>query len=127
MILILASANQAGPSGRAIYFNLFKLFGLGYFLLPLILIIIAIYLLNNRGNNNVKNSLIFWGSILIILSVLGSIELVMPKRGGYLGRIASSVALPFGKIAGLIILISIFISGILITFQTPLSFSFLKK
>src|ERR1039458_9157955 len=76
----LASFDKAGPGGVYFYNYSYKLFGIGYFLLPLICIILAIAFLQG-----IRQRFTVWklvGGLLFLLSGLGLIDLLFTKKGG---------------------------------------------
>jgi S-DNA-T family DNA segregation ATPase FtsK/SpoIIIE len=118
VILALAGFSQAGPAGNAIYQGLDTLFGWGYFILPLTLLFAAVVFFSSERQKMVATTLT--GSVLLILSVLGFIELVEPTKGGWLGLILGSLRVPFGTVAAIIIDAILFIIAILITANVPI-------
>ncbi len=120
VILALAGFSQAGPAGNVLYQGLDTLFGWGYFILPLTLLFAAVVFFSSERQKMVATTLM--GSVLLILSVLGFIELVEPTKGGWLGLILGSLRIPFGTMAAIIIDALLFIIAILITANVPIKF-----
>ncbi|MGC8775720.1 MAG: DNA translocase FtsK [Minisyncoccia bacterium] len=118
IILILAEFQKAGPAGEFIYKILSFLFGVGYFILPLTLLGIAIMLLVSEQPRFI--GITIFGATIFILSFLGLIELFYAQKGGVLGLIFSYFQVPFGKIAAIILNLFILIGAILATFNIPL-------
>ncbi len=123
IILILSFFDLAGPVGEALYHFLNKLVGIGYFLLPLSLLILSIQMLKSRTRHYFKSAVVIIGLVLMVLSLLGIIDIIHETQGGYLGRFSAMITIPFGVWAGVIILICVFIIGILMAFEKPLSFA----
>ena len=118
VILALAGFSKAGPAGNAIYAGLDALFGWGYFILPLTLVFAAGVFLFSERRKVVGTTLI--GSILLIFSVLGLIELFEPGKGGWLGLVLGSLRVPFGNTVAVILNILLAVIAILITMNLPI-------
>ena len=118
VILALAWFSKAGPAGDAIYQGLDMLFGWGYFILPMTLLLAATVFFASERKRVVGTTLA--GSALLILSVLGFIELVEPTKGGWLGLILGSLRIPFGTMAAIILDGILFIIAILVTANVPI-------
>jgi hypothetical protein len=84
-ILFLASFQSAGPAGSFLFGIFQSLFGWGYYLLPLILIVMGgVFLTSERRK---IYGITFFGAGLFVLSGLGLIDVVSPGNGGciYIG------------------------------------------
>jgi len=126
LLLLLASASQAGPVGEFIYSTFFKLFGWGYFLLPIVSIILAIAFLSPDDKEFFGLPLI--GGIAFVLSSLGFMDLLFGGSGGWVGNIVGMLEVPFGIVAAIIITLIGIIISFLITLNRPLHiFSWFKK
>ena len=120
IILALAGFSKAGPAGDAIYQGLDTLFGWGYFILPMTLLFAGVVFFTSERKRMLGTTLA--GSVLLILSVLGFIELVEPTKGGWLGLVFGSLRLPFGNMAAIIIDSILFVIAILVTANVPIKF-----
>ena len=60
------------------------------------------------------------GSVLLILSVLGLIELFKPGKGGWLGLVLGSLRVPFGNTAAVIINILLAVIAVLVAMNVPI-------
>ncbi len=84
LFLLLASLNKGGVVGSKIYAGFSFLFGIGYFLIPLILITLGISFLKEIRNNfatpKIIASLVLFGSSLTLVSLLST-------KGGAIGSI----------------------------------------
>ena len=118
LILVLAQASKAGPVGEFIYKILYTLLGWGYLILPLSLVLAggALILTNKKR----PSWIVFLGSLLVLLSSLGLIQILADQKGGWLGYVLGSLATPFGQIAGTIINVLILIISVLVTLNVPL-------
>ncbi|MFA6354679.1 MAG: DNA translocase FtsK [Candidatus Paceibacterota bacterium] len=118
VILILAGIHKAGSAGESIFSFFTTLFGWGYFILPVSLILIAgVFLLSHRKK---MAWLTFLGAGLFVFSFLGLIEIFKTDKGGWLGKAFGSLKNPFGDVAATVINIAIFLISILITLNLPL-------
>lgn len=126
ILLLLASAHLSGPVGEFTYSTFFKLFGWGYFLLPIVFIILAFAFLSPEEKNFFGLPLI--GGLAFVFSSLGFMDLVYEKSGGWVGGIVGMLEIPFGIIAAIIITIIGIIISFLITLNRPLHvFSWFKN
>lgn len=97
------------------------LFGRGDFLFPIILFIVALYIILSKKPQVVGSTLL--GGALIFLSILGALSLADTdmRPGGWVGFVT---LWPFLKAVGFggatVFMVAVFVSGILITFRLPL-------
>ncbi|MEE8131769.1 MAG: DNA translocase FtsK 4TM domain-containing protein [Candidatus Paceibacterota bacterium] len=125
VIFILASFQNAGPVGNFIYKVFEKLFGLGYYLLPTIFLIMAgVFLFSERKK---IYQITFIGAILFVLSGLGLIDIIFQDKGGLVGNIIGFLEVPFGYTASLVIVIIIVIISFIITLNIPIKIQKLKR
>ncbi len=125
LIFTLARAHKAGPVGELIFQALNTLFGWGYLIMPLSLLMAggALILTNKKRPSWV----VFLGTTLTLLSSLGLIQIFAEGKGGWLGFVLGSLKTPFGQIASTIINTIILIISILITLNIPIKISLPKK
>jgi len=118
LIFILARFRNAGPVGDYAY-NFFNwLFGVGYFLLPLILIIMAAVFLTSERRKIF--GITFIGAAIFVLSSLGLIDIFYPDKAGIFGWLVGSVELLFGRVASIIIVVAMIVGSFLITLNLPI-------
>lgn len=127
LFLGLSIFGYAGPAGDWTYSLLGRVFGAGYFLLPLSLLFLAISFFRSERPHIVSTNLI--GGTLFLLAGLGIIEMMFDGKGGALGNIAASPMIKyFGPIAGPLFLVGIALISVLIIFNTKFpTFGFGKK
>src|SRR3989344_6668524 len=120
IFLFLSSRNLAGPIGRGAYSLLSYLFGKGFYLLPLISILLALSLLRSSRPRIVTIRLM--GMISFIISGLGLIELFFHnKTAGIVGwAVATTGEKLIGKASWLLFVTGLLISIVLI-FETSFS------
>lgn len=122
LILLLSSAGQGGPVGSFIFAQLSFLLGLGYYLLPLIFLIIGITLITDGREKLVAVS--FAGAFLFLVSGLGLFGIIFPGKAGIAGNGLSSIQTLFGYWASIAINVAVFIIGLIISLNTPLRIRF---
>ena len=121
IILILSAFNLAGPLGIFIYKIFNYLLGWGYFLLPILLIVLALTLIKIHEEPLSFNAIALIGSGLVLFSSLTILNIISPHNGGFLGEIGSLLTNYLGVLATLIFYLAIFISGIILIFNKPLN------
>ncbi|MCL5017211.1 MAG: DNA translocase FtsK [Patescibacteria group bacterium] len=127
IILILASFQKAGPAGEFIFEKLSFLFGLGYYLFPAIMLIMAVDFLTGKDEKYHDLSIRFFGAIFFIFSGLGLIDVLDKGRGGLIGQWAGAIQIPFGYTAAIIIMSTIIIASLLLTLNVPLKWKIKKE
>lgn len=125
LILILASLGKAGPLGNAIYHAFDNLFGIGYYLLPAIFLLLAGVLLASAEHRMLFSS--FLGAAFFVLSGLGFIDIISAKRGGLVGQAVGLIKIPLGFPASLIFTSTLIIASLLITLNVPLRLPAMKR
>ena len=117
----LARYDKAGPVGVIFYRYAGNLFGIGYFLLPLICIILSIAFL--RG---IRQRFTVWklvGGLLFLLSGLGLVDLIFTNEGGLIGHYVSSPLVSLVDVyASAAILVALVAISLLITFEAGVTF-----
>ena len=111
--------HKAGVVGHYTYVGLSYLLGVGYYLLPLISVVLGLTFLRNlhRHFDIAK----IYGSLLFLISTLGIIEIVSKGQGGFIG---TWIAFPFVKLLdtsfSLVVLSAFVVVSILIAFNEEL-------
>ncbi len=124
VFLIMARFSKAGFVGDMVFKAFDKLLGVGYFLLPLFTIILAIIFLRNLRSTFHYSRVI--ASSLSLISGLGLIELLFRTRGGILGKLIISPFINFfDYYVGVIFMITLFLISVLLTFNIGLNFDYL--
>ncbi len=125
VLFALAGFKQAGPAGDFL-FGLFEaLLGWGYFLVPLVLILIGLNILTRA-----KRMVMGWAllaSLFFVLAGLGLIDIVFAEKGGIIGRLLGSLADLFGTAAAIIINLTILIISTLVVLNAPLHLKLFRK
>ncbi len=120
---------KAGIAGHYFFDWLHFLFGIGYYLLPVIFLTLGLLYLKHLHRKFDILKLV--GSLLFLLASLGIIDIIAASRAGFVG---AWVAYPFVKLvdegASLVILSSVVVISILIAFNTEVdlaSLAFWRK
>lgn len=116
LLSIMSAFNSAGTAGVFIYSIGKKLFGIGYFLFPLLLIMLGVSFLKGvKRNFQIIKTV---GALFFFLSGLGLVDILIAREGGALGHIISEPVLGlFDTFASIALLLAIFAISILITFD----------
>jgi DNA segregation ATPase FtsK/SpoIIIE, S-DNA-T family len=119
LIFILASAGKAGVVGVNIFEFFGNLFGVGYFLIPLLLGMLGVAFLRTLTQRFSITKIIF--SLAFFFSALGIIEIVSAKSGGVVGEIlVKPLVAMFDVYSSLILLFALIIISLLVIFDTHL-------
>jgi S-DNA-T family DNA segregation ATPase FtsK/SpoIIIE len=125
VVFLLAALGQAGPWGGAFFGFFEKLFGWGYYLLPLMALVLGLSFLSPEPRKLWGVTLA--GVVLFILSALGFIDIVAAGKGGLVGMGIGALKQPFGTPASLVITGTILVASFLMAVNKPLSLGRLTK
>ncbi|MBI5079501.1 hypothetical protein HZB06_02415 [Candidatus Wolfebacteria bacterium] len=118
IILFLAGFGKAGPFGDFTHRLLEKLFGWGYYLWPLIFLVLAgVFLASERKKIYLVSLL---GAVLFVAAGLGFIDIIFPDKGGLVGNLIGYLEAPFGQAASIVIVVIILAASFLITLNLPI-------
>ncbi|MFH1393179.1 MAG: DNA translocase FtsK 4TM domain-containing protein [Patescibacteria group bacterium] len=109
IVIILSIWHKAGPFGEMIFGGFHYLFGWGYFVLPIVFLMMAFEFLKSR-RKHIYFATIF-GAILLFVSTLGILELLFSNNDNA-GAVGYVIALSLGKIFGFwasLVLLSAFV------------------
>lgn len=116
VLTLLASFGKAGWIGDHAFVFLYKLFGIGYFLLPMMFAMLGISFLQGLKKKFEISKTI--GALLFLVSGLGLIHVVYPGGSGIVGRL---IAIPMIRLvdywATSIILITLIVISVIMTFN----------
>jgi S-DNA-T family DNA segregation ATPase FtsK/SpoIIIE len=124
-ILILSVFDLSGPGGKFIFSLGSKLFGVGYYILPLTILIVASTILFEKEQELTSFSLL--GAISFIFFSLGLIDILSEEKGGIVGNISGQIKYLFGAIGGGIITLTLVIISLLIIVNKPLKIPLKRK
>ena len=121
ILMLMSPFGKAGPVGDFLYNIFARLLGVGYYLLPTVLIVLSISFFKSVNHNLTWPKIT--GGIIFLLSGIGLIDLIF-NRGGYIGSI---VAVPLEKLfdfwISAIILVGGFVISMIVIFDTSLKSS----
>jgi hypothetical protein len=107
LILILSSLNLAGPIGRGVFKFFDYLLGWGYFVLPILFLLISFIFFRSLSEKINLTTFTFQGCFFILLSILSLLEIFANGKGGMVGSIGALLKNYLGLWPTLIIYIAI--------------------
>ena len=124
IFLLMAAFHRGGPVGNGTYNFLTYLFGIGYYLVPLVFLMLAISFFKSREKS------FTWvqgvGSVLFFVSSLGLTDLVFALQGGLVGGFISQPLISlFDLYLSAVILIALIIISFLVIFDTSIKLELL--
>jgi len=125
LLAILAAIGQGGTAGYWTYGVLDMLLGIGYYLVPLLFIMLGISFLQSLEKRFELSKII--GCLLFFISALGLVGLLPGERGGKLGHIIAAPLIRFFEVyASTALLIAGVAISILILFEAHFTLEQLK-
>ncbi len=125
IFLILASLGSGGIVGKSVFEISSYLLGVGYFLLPVLFLILGASYAQEVKANFATNKI--FGSLLFVLSGLGIVEILLMNQGGVVGSLISTPLIKlFDITASLIFLWALSIISVLVLFDTTPNLESLK-
>lgn len=125
IVLTLAAFGVGGPVGAFIFKWLSYLFGLGYYLIPIVFLMLSASFFRSAERVFAVPQVV--GSVLFFVSSLGVIDVLAPTNGGIAGGLISKPLLSlFAIYLALIILVALMVISILVIFDTTIKIDFLK-
>mgnify|MGYP003393356390 CR=1 FL=1 len=124
IFLVLAAFENAGQVGNITYQWLTYFFGIGYYLMPAVFLLLAISFLQNREREFAIPQ--FFGSFLLFVSSLGLVGLTTSRGGlvgGYISRPLTSL---FDTYLSAVVLIAFVVISILIIFDTSIKIDIIQ-
>ncbi len=123
IFLILSAIGLAGMVGEKVYGGLSFLMGVGYFLTPVLFIILSIAFFSSLRKDLMWAHAI--GGVVFFVSGLGLVELLFRERGGLIGGgIANPLISLFDVYASGVFLIASLIVSIIVIFDIPARVNF---
>ncbi len=121
LFLLLAAFGLSGQAGRLAYGWFSYLFGIGYYLLPIVFLLLALSFLQDKERNFALPQL--FGSLILFLSGLGLVNLIS-LRGGIIGNLISQpLVAVFDIYLSAIILLGLVVIATLVMFNAALKFN----
>ncbi len=121
IILVLAVLGMAGVAGEKLYRGIYFVVGVGYFLLPVVLIIWARGLFMRAGKEQQLQAVRTVGAFLFFLSSLAMVGVLAGSRAGYLGNLIAHPLLTYlDMIASLVVLAGGIVVSLLLLLDSEL-------
>lgn len=125
LFLALAGFGIAGSVGAFIFSSLTTLLGVGYMLLPVSLVLLAVALM--RSFEKRFGAIESISMFVFLLASLGLVALALPERGGIVGALVSRpLVLAFDTTATVLFLIAFIVVALIVAFDIHLSALFAK-
>lgn len=123
VLFALAGFGLAGRGGELMYTWLSFLFGVGYTLVPVLLLVISIALF--RSYEHRLGTLRIIASGVFFVSGLALIEILLPTHGGIVGKLlAQPLLYAVDMVASVIMLCAFIVATLLVIFDTHPTFAF---
>lgn len=124
LFFLLGAFGRGGRAGTLSYEILSYLSGIGYYLLPLVFLLLALSLLHERERKFALPQMI--GSTLLFFAGLGLVNLVS-ERGGVIGGFISRPLISFFDVyVSALILIALVTVSVLVIFDIPIKLNLLR-
>lgn len=126
LIFVLAGFHAAGTGGEYLFKLFDLLLGVGYYLVPVVLLMVSI----NYFRSLTPQLAVFQaiGGGILFISALSLIALLSPAYGGALGRLVGKPLSSFlGLPASVIILFGFVLVSVIMMYDTPLQFNLFSK
>jgi len=116
LLLVMAAFGKAGPVGSLAFRGLTYLFGVGYYLLPVAFLLLAVSSFRSEEKEFALPQTL--GSLLFFVSGLGLVDLILTSRGGVVGGLISHpLFLLFDFYLSLIILAALVLVSLMVIFD----------
>jgi S-DNA-T family DNA segregation ATPase FtsK/SpoIIIE len=125
IFLLLAPFQKAGIVGNKIFEFLTLLFGIGYYILPLVLLVLGVSFIKSLSHNLAWPKIL--GASIFTFSSIGLINLIFEKGGIVGGFISKPLVSLFDFWVTLILLVGLILISILVLFDTSLKVSFIAN
>lgn len=128
IFLLLAAFTLAGRAGEISYSLLHKLFGVGYYLLPIVFLLLAVSFFREQERSFATRQLL--GSLLLFISALGLVDLFSADGGIVGGFISKPLNAFFHIYFSAVMLVALVVISALVIFDTSVkldAFALIKK
>jgi S-DNA-T family DNA segregation ATPase FtsK/SpoIIIE len=120
----LSAFNKGGIVGEKSFHGLSFLFGVGFYILPILFLILSISFFRTLHKKLALTHSI--GGLIFFTSSLSLINISMPEKGGVVGKFISNPLINlFDTYASVVILIALITISLIVIFDAPLRLSFL--
>ncbi|MEI8062056.1 MAG: DNA translocase FtsK 4TM domain-containing protein [bacterium] len=119
IFFIISAFNKAGIVGEKIHEWLGSFFGLGYYLVPLLLLILSMSFFADRERRFPTSKLI--GAFIFFVSGLGLFSMISENSGGFLGDLITKPLIPlFDRPVSYVFLVGLIIISLVVIFDTAI-------
>jgi S-DNA-T family DNA segregation ATPase FtsK/SpoIIIE len=122
LFFLLGAFGMGGRAGTSTYEILDYLSGVGYYLLPVVFLLLAFSLLHERERKFALPQIV--GSLLLYLSGLGLVNLFSEKGGVIGGLVSHPLVNLFDVYVSGLLLIALLVVAVLVIFDIPLKLNF---
>jgi len=123
IFLLLSAFNKGGFVGAKAFDGLTFLFGVGYYILPILFMILSVSFFRTLHKRLALTHSI--GGIIFFVSSLSLLNISMPTKGGVVGNFISNPLINlFDTYASVVILIALNLISLIVIFDAPLKFTF---
>ena len=126
LFLLLSAFGKGGVVGIKSFEMFSFLFGIGYYLMPILFFILSVSFFRSLHKKLVLTHSI--GGLLFFVSALSLINISLPQKGGVVGEFISKPLISlFDTYVGVLILVALIIISLLTIFDAPLRFGFVTS
>jgi len=126
LVLSAGPISKGGPAGIKAYEMFHYLFGIGYYLLPIVFFILCVSFFRSLQKRLAATHSV--GGILFFISSLALTNIISQGNGGVVGGFISKPLLnTFDTYVSILILLALIIISLLTIFDAPLRFTFIKS
>ncbi len=126
IFLLLSAFQKGGWVGVKSYSGLSYLFGVGYYILPILFMILSVSFFRTLHKKLALTHSI--GGVLFFVCSLSLVNISLPDRGGIVGNfISKPLVNMFDTYATVVILFAFTIISLIVIFDAPLNFNFLTN
>lgn len=119
IFFIIAAFNKAGLVGEKTHEWLSSLLGLGYYLIPLLLLILSMSFFADRESRFPTSKIV--GSFIFFISGLGLFSMISETSGGIIGDLVTKPLVPlFDRPVSYVFLIGLIIISLIVIFDTAI-------
>jgi len=121
LLLLLSALGLAGPAGTQLYAGLYWLIGVGYFIVPFLLVGATWMLFNPHYAENTMRPIRMTGAGLLFVSTLTLVGAMSPEHAGVVGKaVASPLVQAVDLIATVLVLCALLLVSLLLLLDSEL-------
>lgn len=125
IFLLMGAFGLGGQAGQFVYKYLSYLFGIGYYILPIVSFLLAVSLIKEDGRDLSRPNLL--GSIILFIASLGLTHVLL-ESGGVVGNFLSKPLISlFDIYLSIILLVALIIVSVLIIFNASIKLDLISR